>query len=183
MSNSIKVDLYEAIKGTLEGLLEGGPLSDPLFKFVGHYNIPEQVTANNFAYRTPAAFIAINNVDWSETQFDHPVSDLSRQQNGVATVTVHYFIHDLRTDSDTYVEHLTLINRAYRVLIGLRSLPAVEGKFSSLRRVREVDDNQFENLRHWQQMYTSYVQEPPVTFGQVDAQPVTLQYTIDVINP
>ncbi len=180
MSDSIKIDLYTAVRNALAALLEGGPASDPLFKFIGHYNSPEIDNDNNFAYRTPAAFIALNNVDWSETRFDHPSSDLSRQQNGLATLTVHIFIHDLRTDSETYIEHLTTINRVYRALIGLRSLPAVEGKFSSLRRVRDVDDSQFANLRHWRQVYTSWVQEAPQTFGQTDAQPVTLKYNIDV---
>ena len=183
MSNSIKIDLYTAIVNALAGILEAGAGSDPLFKFIGHYNQPEINPENNFAYRTPAAFIAIDNVDWRETRFDQPAADLSREQNGLATITVHIFIHDLRTDSDTYIEHLTKINKAYRALIGLRSLPAVEGKFSSLRRVREIDDSRFENLRHWQQTYTSWVQEPPVTFGQIDAAPVTLQYTIDVDKP
>lgn len=181
MSDSIKIDLYTAIKDKLAGILEGGPASDPLFKFIGHYNEPELDEDNNFAYRTPAAFIAINSVDWSETRFDQSNADLSREQNGLATVTVHYFIHDLRTDSDSYVEHLTKINKAYRALIGLRSLPAVDGKFSSLRRIRDIDDSRFANLRHFRQIYTSWVQEPPVTFGQVDAQPVTLKYTIDVL--
>lgn len=183
MSNSIKIDLYEAIQSALAGILEAGAGSDPLFKFIGHYNEPELDEDNNFAYRTPAAFIAINSVDWMETRFDQPAADLSREQNGLATITLHYFIHDLRTDSDSYIDHLTKINKAYRALIGLRSLPAVEGKFSSLRRIRDIDDSQFENLRHWRQIYTSWVQEPPVTFGQIDAAPVTLEYNIIVDKP
>jgi hypothetical protein len=182
MSDSIKIDLYTAVRNALAGLLEGGPASDPLFKFIGHYNEPELENENEFSYRTPAAFIAINSVDWQQTGFDQPSADLSRQQNGLATLTIHIFIHDLRTDSENYIEHLTTINKAYRALIGLRSLPAVEGKFSSLRRIRDIDDSRFENLRHWRQVYSSWVQEPPVTFGKVDAQPVTLKYNI-VVNP
>lgn len=180
MSDSIKVDLYTAVRNKLAGLVESAPPNDPLFKFIGHYNEPELENENNFAYRTPAAFIAINNVDWQETRFDHKSSDLSREQNGTATITIHIFIHDLRTDSENYIDHLTTINRVYRALIGLRSLPAVDGKFSSLRRVRDVDDSKFENLRHWRQVYTSWVQEAPLSSEQVDAQPVTLKYNIDV---
>lgn len=180
MSNSIKIDLYEAVRDTLAALLESGPGSPVLFKYVGHYNGPELTNDNNFAYRTPAAFIAINGVDWQETRPDAPAQDLTREQNGLATLTVHYFIHDLRTDTDSFTEHLAIINRGYRALIGLRSPATIDGKFSSLRRTRDVDDLAFANLRHWQQQYTSWVQEPPLLVGQVDASPVTLKYTIDV---
>ena len=173
MSNSIKIDLYEAVRDTLSALLVGGG-PDKLFKYVGHYNSPELENENNFAYRTPAAFIALNTVDWQETRAEAPSLDLTREQNGLATLTVHYFIHDLRTDKDSYVDHLTIINQGYRALIGLRSTAAVEGKFSSLRRVNEVDDNAFANLRHWRQTYSSWVQEAPILEGQVDAAPVTL---------
>ena len=174
MSNSIKIDLYEAVRDTLAALLKAGPGSPVLFKYVGHYNSPELDNENNFAYRTPAAFIALNTVNWQETRPEAPSLDLTREQNGLATLTVHYFIHDLRTDTDSYVEHLTTINRGYRALIGLRSTAAIDGKFSSLRRVNEVDDNAFANLRHWRQTYTSWVQEPPTVVGQVDASPVAL---------
>ena len=174
MSNSIKIDLYTAVRDTLTALLEGGPGSPVLFKYVGHYNSPELENENNFAYRTPAAFIALNTVNWQETRAEAPSVDLTREQNGLASLTVHYFIHDLRTDKDCYVDHLAIINRGYRALIGLRSTAAVEGKFSSLRRTVEVDDNAFANLRHWKQSYTSWVQEAPLLEGQIDASPVAL---------
>ena len=173
MSDSIKIDLYTAVRDTLTALLVGGG-PDKLFKYVGHYNSPELANENNFAYRTPAAFIALNTVNWQETRAEAPSLDLTREQNGLATLTVHYFIHDLRTDKDCYVDHLTTINRGYRALIGLRSTDAIDGKFSSLRRTVEVDDNVFANLRHWKQTYISWVQEPPLLVGQVDAAPVTL---------
>ncbi|MCK4909850.1 MAG: hypothetical protein KAS70_08120, partial [Planctomycetes bacterium] len=155
----------------------------PLFKHVGHYNSPETENDNNFAYRTPAAFISIDRVDWTATKFDHPGQDLSREQDGLATFTIHIFLHDLRTDTDSYPEHLTTINRVYRALIGLRSPSTVEGKYSSFRRVREVDDIIFSNLRHWKQTYESFVQEAPISAERVDASPATLEVTIEVINP
>ena len=182
MSNSIKLDLYSAIKTEITALKEAD-LVTPLFKFVGHYNSPETATDNNFAYRTPAAFISIDRVDWTATKFDHPGQDLSREQDGLATVTIHIFIHDLRTDTDSYPEHLATINRVYRALIGLRSPSTVEGKYSSFRRVREVDDIIFSNLRHWKQTYESFVQEAPISAERVDASPATLEVTIEVINP
>jgi hypothetical protein len=182
MSNSIKIDLYTALKTEIAALLEAGPGSDPLFKFVGHYNTPEEKNENEFAYRTPAAFISLDRVAWIDTLWDHPGQDLSRQQNGVATFTIHIFIHDLRTDTDSYVEHLAIVNRVYRALIGLRSPSTVEGKYSSCRRIHEQDDREFANLRHWRQTYESFVQEAPISTDQVDASPATLEYTIVVDN-
>lgn len=182
MSNSIKIDLYSAVKAAIVALKEAD-LVTPLFKFVGHYNSPETATDNNFAYRTPAAFISLDSIDWQATKFDHPSLNLKREQDGLLTFTIHIFLMDLRTDTDCYLDHLAIINKVYRALIGLRSPDTVEGKYSSFRRVKETDDMRFENLRHWRQIYQSFVQEAPVKAEQVDAQPATIEYTIDVIKP
>lgn len=181
MSDSIKIDLYTALKTEITALKEAD-LVTPLFKFVGHYNTPEQQNVNNFAYRTPAAFISLDRVDWAVTKFDHPGQNLSRQQDGLATFTIHIFVHDLRTDTDSFTEHLVIVNKVYRALIGLRSPASVEGKYSSVRRIREQDDLEFENLRHWKQTYESFVQEAPISQDKVDASPATLEYTI-VVDP
>lgn len=172
---SIKVELYNLVKETLQNIKV---LGDPIFKYVGHYNGQELQNPNNFAYKTPAVFIGLNRINWTHTKHDTPENDQTREQDGMIQFSLHYFLHDLRTDSDSFTDHLEIIDLSYQSLIGLRSGSDIKGKISSLRRIREFDDSNNNNLRNWIAFYETRLQEPGVKAGKVDAQPVELVLNI-----
>lgn len=172
MSDSIKLDLYNAILAKLESLqLDGAPL----FRYVGHYNSQETQNANNFSYDTPAAFIQLSQISWIHTKHEAGSVNRSREQDGTARVTIHTFIHDLRNDKTSFPDHLIIINKIYRALIGLRSDNTINGKFSSARRIAESEGPPNNNLRHWTTTYEFRIQEPPIILNKLDSQPVTLK--------
>lgn len=172
MANSIKIELYELLKTTLTDLKL---LNQNVFKYIGHYNSQDLENDNNFAFDTPAAFISLSQIDWMHTKHDAPAVDATREQDGITQIAIHYFLHDLRTDSDSYIDHLEIIDLAYRALIGLRSGESINGKISSLKRIKELDEVNNNNLWHWVTIYQTRLQEAGGTAGKVDAQPITFE--------
>lgn len=178
--NSIKVSLYNLIKERLESLINSD--NSKVFKYVGHYNGQDLENPNKFSFATPAVFIELRRVDWVHTKHRTTDSNLYIEQDGIIIVAIHYFIHDLRTDTDSYIQHLNLIDTFYRALIGLRSIETEYGKVSSLRRISEVDDINNNNLRHWVTEYETRVQETASNLGLSDAQPITININ-DYVQP
>lgn len=165
---SIKSEMYQLVKSKLESIMVSG---ETLFKYVGHYNGQDADLQNNFAYRTPAAFIGFTQINWIVTKHQTPESNINREQDGLIEFAIHYFIHDLQTDTDSFLNHLSIIDLSYRHLIGLRSDSSILGKVSSLRRVREIDQPTNNNLRHWISYYSTRLQETGENDNLVNAQP------------
>ncbi|MCK5644935.1 MAG: hypothetical protein KAJ19_29315, partial [Gammaproteobacteria bacterium] len=156
----------------------GGAIT--VFKYVGHFNGQGINDVNNFAYDTPAVFISFDLIEWIHTKHDTPEVDVSRAQSGRIRFSLHYFFHDLRTDTDSFTDHLQTIDYVYHSILGLRSDSSVLGKISSMRRVSEVDDNDNNNLREWISTYETAVEETGITPGRIDAAPVVVELTVDL---
>ncbi len=165
----IKLEMYRLVKSALENIQVD---NENVFQFVGHYNGQEADAENNFAYSTPAAFIGFTNINWVHTKFDTPEKNINREQDGLIEFAVHYFFYDLQTDTDSFEDHLNWINLAYRNLIGLRSTELINGKVSTLRRIREIDQPTNNNLRHWISFYATRLQETGDDNILTDAQPI-----------
>jgi len=177
---SIKLALYQLVKSTLENINFSS--TEKLFKYVGHYNSQETENVNNFAYDTPAAFIGLNKIEWIHTKHETPEHNLNREQDGICQLSIHFFLYDLRTDTASYEDNLILIDLCYQALIGLRSTDNINGKISSLRRIREFDDLNNNNLRQWISFYETRLQEPSIEAGKIDAQPVEFIINVEPVK-
>ena len=173
---SIKIELYQLLSTKLKSLemIEGVKL----FNYVGHYNGQELENPNNFSYKTPAAFIAFNQIGWDVTKHKTTDSNLNREQNGQIEFSIHFFFHNLQNDSDSFLDHLEIIDFVYYQVLGLRSDETINGKISTIKRIREFDDTNNNNLRHWQTVFSTMLQETANQAGQTQSDPISI-----LINP
>jgi hypothetical protein len=160
---SVKKTLYQAIKTALEEI--------PSVKNVLHYNSQDALNyEKDISLRFPQVWIQLTSIDWNPSELESHNSNRTRQQKSEnVQITIFSATFSLNTDDETFEDDLDLIDEIYR------KLTMLDGEnFSPLQRISEADTPTNNNVRVWQQVYSTMLTEKAVADNDTDAAPVTL---------
>lgn len=163
MTSDVKYDLYTAIETALEGI--------SAIKHVIKYNSQDFNNDKIFQRIYPQAWMQLSSIVWNPSELKAHQQNATQQQKGNVEVTIYIAQHSLKENESTWLPDLSLINSVYRALTNLST--ATES-FTPLQRVSEVDHIDNNNVRIWQIVFSTMIEECGVTNNQEDATPVTL---------
>lgn len=163
---SVKINLYEAIKTAIEAI--------PSIKNVLHYNGQEILNyEKDIPKRFPQCWIQLTSIEWNSSEQRPNNANITQQQKtALVNISIYTATFSLNEDNETFTNDLILVDLVYRALSMLEGV-----NFSPLQRVSESDISTNNNVRVWQQDYTSQLTENAIALNNEDVAPINLVIT------
>jgi hypothetical protein len=167
-----KLNIYNKVR---ERILE-----IPEIRHVAKWNNQTENEAVEMPYEYPAVFIGFSSIDWlPDNTAPYNVNLANFQQVGNLTITLYCVFWHITEESLSFEKYEPVITKIWQKLQGFQG-----DSFTPMMRIAEREDDNHDSVINWQIDYTTTIYECVEPGDLVNAAPLTVQLTGDlIINP